>query len=144
MLLFLQLQRNSSYGTSLNSLHEMSYEPRDLVSHSLRRNHGDLIADLLVRLKVESEFTVVFLDDFSAVVFHRFRSNTSLFIIVRVSGWFVETSFFAKKRERERDMDRFFVCELCLFRLVSSREQYFERTFNSSFETIIEVFNGTE
>ena len=97
----------------------MSYEPRDLVSHSLRRNHGDLIADLLVRLEVESEFTIVFLDDLSAVVFYGFRSNTSLFIIVRVSGWFIktcfffeedtETCFFVKKRERETWIDSSYV-----------------------------------
>lgn len=101
----------------------MSYEPRDLVSHSLRRNHGDLIADLLVRLKVESEFTIVFLDDLSAVVFYGFRSNTSLYIIiVRVSRVVRSSVFFCEEeRERETWIDSLYVsCVYFVFCRVES------------------------
>ena len=51
-LLFLQLEGDTSDGSSLNSLHQVSGESSNLVSESLRRDDGDLITDLLVGVEV--------------------------------------------------------------------------------------------
>lgn len=77
-LLFLKLQRDSANGSSRDTLHEMRDESGDLVAHALRRNHGDLIADSLVRLEVQSQTTIVLLDNLARVVLYCFRSDTSL------------------------------------------------------------------
>ena len=83
-LLFLQLQGDSSNGTSLNSLHEMRNETGNLVAHTFGRDHSDLITDSLVGPKVESKFSVVLLYDLSTVVFYRFGSNASLWCKIGV------------------------------------------------------------
>ena len=51
-LLFLQLEGDTSDGSSLNSLHQVRGETSNLVSKSLGRDNGDLIADLLVGVEV--------------------------------------------------------------------------------------------
>lgn len=52
-LLLLQLERDTSNGTLLNSLHQMSGESSNLVSQSLGRNDGDFIADSLVGVEIQ-------------------------------------------------------------------------------------------
>lgn len=58
-LLLLELEGDTSDGTLLNALHEVSGETGDLVPQALRGDDGDLIADPLVGVEVESEAGVV-------------------------------------------------------------------------------------
>ena len=60
---FLQLQRNTSDGTLLDSGHQVGGETGNLVSHSLGWNDSDFLADLLVGGEVGSEGVVVLLND---------------------------------------------------------------------------------
>jgi hypothetical protein len=58
-LLFLQLEGNTTDGSSLDTLHQMCGVSGNLVPQALRGNDGDLITDTLVDLKVERELGVV-------------------------------------------------------------------------------------
>lgn len=51
-LLLLKLERDTANGTSLNPLHQVGGESSNLVSKTLGRNDGNLIADLLVGVAV--------------------------------------------------------------------------------------------
>jgi len=62
-LLFLELEGDTTDGTTLNTLHQMGCVSSDLVAETLRGNNGNLIADSLVGLEVESQLWVVSLDD---------------------------------------------------------------------------------
>ena len=62
-LLLLQLEGDTTNRTALNALHQMRCVAGNLVAKALRRNDGNLIADTLVGLKVQSQLGVVPLDD---------------------------------------------------------------------------------
>ncbi len=52
LYLFLEFQRNSSDGTNLDSLHQMSGESSDLVSQSFTRNHCHVTQNLFHLLTI--------------------------------------------------------------------------------------------
>ena len=58
-LLLLELKRDAAHGTTLDALHQMGREARDLVAELLRRDERDFLDDLLVDLEVEGEARVV-------------------------------------------------------------------------------------
>lgn len=73
----LELEGDTSDGSLLNSLHQVSNETSDLVSESLGRNDGNLLGDLLVQLEVQSELLVVLLNDVSSRSLDSLSSNAS-------------------------------------------------------------------
>lgn len=75
-LLFLKLKRNTSYWSSLDTLHQMSHEASNLVPHTLRRDDGDFVANTLVRVEVHSQARVVLLDDGPCRFLHGLRANS--------------------------------------------------------------------
>lgn len=75
-LLFLELQRNSSNRSSLDTLHQVGDEPSDLVPHTLGWDDSYLIADALVCVEVHSEPRVVLFDDGSGRLLHGLRTDT--------------------------------------------------------------------
>jgi hypothetical protein len=75
--LFLQLERDSSNGSSLNSSHQVSGESSDFVSQSLRWDDRDFVTDLLVGVEIESESGVELLDNYSRGSLDGFSTNSS-------------------------------------------------------------------
>jgi hypothetical protein len=75
-LLLLKLEGDTTDGTALNSLHQVSDETSNLISHSLGRNNGNLSDELLVDMEIKSEARVVFLDDHSGRLLDGFCSHT--------------------------------------------------------------------
>jgi len=59
---FLDLEGDTSDGTSLDSLHQVSSETGDFISHSLGGEDGNITEDLLVEVEVASELAVVLFD----------------------------------------------------------------------------------
>lgn len=76
-LLLLKLERDTADGTSLNPLHQVGGESSNLVSKTLGRNDGNLIADLLVGVEIESKTGVVLLDNNSRSSLDGFGSYSS-------------------------------------------------------------------
>ena len=64
-LLFLELERDASDWTLLNSLHQVCGETSNLVSHSLGLDDSDIIDDSLVVVEILGQLGVVLLDDSS-------------------------------------------------------------------------------
>lgn len=62
-LFFLELERDTANGSTLDTLHQVGSVTGDLVPKALGGNDGDFIADALVGLEVESELRVVSLND---------------------------------------------------------------------------------
>jgi len=62
-LLFLKLERDTTNGTTLDTLHQMSGVSGNLVPEPLGGNDGDLITDPLVGLEVQRQLGVVTLND---------------------------------------------------------------------------------
>lgn len=77
-LLLLQLERDSSNGTLLNSLHQVGGVTSDLVSESLGRDLGDLRGQSLVGLEVQSQLRVESLDQHLGGSLDSFSSNATL------------------------------------------------------------------
>lgn len=77
-LLLLQLEGDTSNGTLLNTLHEVSSVTSDLVSQSLRLDNSDLRSQTLVGLKVQSELGVEALNDDLGGSLDGFSSYTAL------------------------------------------------------------------
>lgn len=73
---FLQLERNSSHWTSLNSLHQVCNKSSNLISHSLGRNNGDFSSYLLINMEIEGQSRVIFLDDDTSRFLDSLCSNT--------------------------------------------------------------------
>merc|ERR1719223_1310703 len=61
--LFLELEGDSSDWSFFDSLHHVSGETSNLVSHSLGLNNGDIVDDSLVEVEVLGKLSVVLLDD---------------------------------------------------------------------------------
>lgn len=76
-LLLLELQRNASHRSLLNSLHERCDKSGDLVPQSLRGDNGNLLSDLLVNLEVQSQLLVVSLDDLTSCSLYGLGSYSS-------------------------------------------------------------------
>jgi len=76
-LSLLKLQRDTTNGSLLDSLHEMSDETGDLVSESLGGDDGNLLRDLLVQLEVHSQLRVVLLDNVSSGSLDSLGSDSS-------------------------------------------------------------------
>ncbi len=57
--LFLKLERNSSDGSLLNSLHQVSGEAGDLVSKSLCLDDTDVVDDSLIYMEVVGQPTQI-------------------------------------------------------------------------------------
>jgi hypothetical protein len=62
-LLFLELEGNTTNRTAGNTLHQVGGETSNLVAKTLGGNDGNLVADLLVGLEIESKTGVVLLDE---------------------------------------------------------------------------------
>lgn len=75
---FLELNGNATNGSALDALHKMSHETGDLVSKTLARDDGDLLAYSLVGVKVESQSSVVLLDDHSRRLLDGLGTNATL------------------------------------------------------------------
>ena len=76
-LLLLELERNTSDRTLLDSLHEMSDISSNLVSQTLGGNNGDFFGDLLVQLEVQCELLVVLLNNVSGGSLNSLGSDSS-------------------------------------------------------------------
>lgn len=77
-LLLLQLEGNAANGASSNSLHQVSDETSNLVSHSLGRNDGNLGSHSLVGVEVQSQTRIVLLDDNSGGLLDGLGSDSLL------------------------------------------------------------------
>eukprot|EP00351_Strombidinopsis_sp_SopsisLIS2011_P005191 CAMPEP_0116871824 /NCGR_PEP_ID=MMETSP0463-20121206/2327_1 /TAXON_ID=181622 /ORGANISM="Strombidinopsis sp, Strain SopsisLIS2011" /LENGTH=171 /DNA_ID=CAMNT_0004510937 /DNA_START=43 /DNA_END=559 /DNA_ORIENTATION=- len=77
-LLLLKTERDTTDGTLLDSLHQVSGETSNLVSESLGLNDSNVINDTLVGVEVNGELTVVLLDDGSGGSLNSLYSNSSL------------------------------------------------------------------
>ena len=78
-LFFLQLDRDSLDRTSLDAPHETSDVTGDLVSHTLRRNFGDVITDAFVGVEIQRQARIVSLDDSSRRFLDGLGTNLTLF-----------------------------------------------------------------
>jgi hypothetical protein len=61
-LFLLKLEGDTTNGTARDTLHQVSGETSNLVAKTLGGNDGNLVADLLVGLEIESKTGVVLLD----------------------------------------------------------------------------------
>ena len=77
-LLLLKTERDTTDGTLLDSLHQVSGETSNLVSESLGLNDSNVINDTLVGVEVNGELTVVLLNDGSGGSLNSLYSNSSL------------------------------------------------------------------
>ena len=77
-LLLLELERNTSDWTSLNTLHQVGGVPGDLVSKPLRLDDGHVVAQTLVGVEVQGHSVVVLLYDGAACALNSLRPNTTL------------------------------------------------------------------
>ena len=62
-LLFLESERDTSDGANLDSLHQVGGEAANFVSQSFGLNLSNIINDAFVGAEVDSQFSVVLLDD---------------------------------------------------------------------------------
>ena len=77
-LLFLELERNTSNWTSLDTLHQVGGVTGDLVPKSLRLDDGNVVTQTLVGVEVQGHPVVVLLYDGAARALHGLRPNTTL------------------------------------------------------------------
>lgn len=75
-LLLLQLQRNTSHRSPLDTLHEVGHKAGDLVPHPLGRDDRHLVANALVCVEVHRQTRVVLLDDGSRRLLDGLRADT--------------------------------------------------------------------
>lgn len=75
-LLLLQLQRNPSHRTPLDSFHQVGHKAGNLVTHTLGWDNGHLVTHTLIGVEVHRETRIVLLDDGSRRFLHRLRANT--------------------------------------------------------------------
>lgn len=85
-LLLLKLEGDTANGSLLDTLHQVGGETSDLVAKTLRGDDGDLIADLLVGVEVESKTRVVLLDHNARSTLDGLGANASPANIQRRSG----------------------------------------------------------
>jgi len=81
-LLFLKLEGDTADGSSLNTLHQVGGVAGNLVAQALRSNDGNLIADALVGLEVESQARVVPLNDDLGGLLDGLGTNATHFVSV--------------------------------------------------------------
>lgn len=75
----LKLERDTAHGsTSLDTLHQVSDESCDLVTKALRWDDGDLLGDLLVGIKIESQLSEILLDHDARSALNQLRANATL------------------------------------------------------------------
>jgi hypothetical protein len=84
-LLLLQLKRNASHGSTLDALHKVSNEPRDLVAHALGGDDGHLAGHTLVGVEVQRQTRVVLLDDNASALLNSLGTNSHVVYVVRRS-----------------------------------------------------------
>ena len=77
-LLFLKTERDTTDGSLLDSLHQVSGKTSNLVSESLGLDDSNVINDTLVGMEVNGELTVVLLNDGSGGSLNSLYSNSSL------------------------------------------------------------------
>ena len=77
-LLLLKLERDTSNWTLLDSLHQMGSVTCDLVSQSLGLDSGDLIAESLVGLEIQSKLWIVTLNQSLGGTLDGLSSNSTL------------------------------------------------------------------
>lgn len=75
-LLFLQLQRNSTNRSTLNSLHQMGNKTSNFISHSLWWDDSDFTNKSLVNMEIKSQTRIIFLNDNSWWFLDSFCSDT--------------------------------------------------------------------
>lgn len=85
-LLLLQLERNTSNWTLLNSLHQVGGVTSNLVSESLGLDLGNLRGQSLVGLKVQSQLWVESLDQNLRGSLDSFSSNATLIVSIMPEG----------------------------------------------------------
>ena len=77
----LEFNRDATHGSRLNAFHQVSDETSDLIAQTLRRNDGDLLDHAFIRMKVQRELGVVFLDDLTRCLLYGFRTNTTHLVL---------------------------------------------------------------
>jgi len=77
---FLDLEGDTSDGTLLYSLHQVSSETGNFISHSLGGDESDFTEDLLVEMEVVGQFVEIFLDQDLSSLLGGFGSDSSHFI----------------------------------------------------------------
>jgi hypothetical protein len=75
-LLLLELEGDASDRATRDALHQMGDETSNLISHSLRRDDGNLANKSLVDVEVKSQPRVVLLDDNSGGLLNGLSTNT--------------------------------------------------------------------
>lgn len=81
-LLLLQLERDATDGTTLDTAHQMCGETGNLVAEALGRNDGDLIGNLLVSLEVEREARIIFLDQDAGGLLNSLGTDATLVFVI--------------------------------------------------------------
>merc|ERR1719290_961059 len=76
-LFLLQLDGDASHGGPLESLHEVSDKPGNLVAERLGGDEGDLLNDPLVGMEVECKLCVIFLNNYTSCLLDSFGPDTS-------------------------------------------------------------------
>lgn len=74
----LQDKRDTTDGTTSDSLHQVGHKSGNLVSESLGRDDSDLTTDLLIGVEVEGQLRVVPLNDKTCGFFDSLGSNATL------------------------------------------------------------------
>ena len=75
-LLLLELEGDTADGALVNALHEVGGETGDLVAHALGWKDGNLIDNTLVGVEIQSESSVVFLDDSASTLLDSLGTDT--------------------------------------------------------------------
>lgn len=76
---FLNLKGDTSNGTLLDSLHQVSSETSNFISHSLGGDNSDFTKDLLVEMEVIGQLVVVLFDQLLGSSLGGLSSNSSLY-----------------------------------------------------------------
>ena len=77
-LLFLELEGDTTDGTTLDTLHEVGGVAGNLVAEALGGDDGHLAANLLVGLEVQRQARVILLDEDAGCSLHGFRADAAL------------------------------------------------------------------
>lgn len=115
-LLLLELEGDAVDGTLLDTLHEVSGEASDLVAETLGGDGGNLGADSLVDVKVESEAGVVLLDDGARSSLDGLCANTahfSRFVVWSVFSLFLWKNLLSLMKKEKNIMAFLYV--MCFF-----------------------------
>lgn len=91
-LLLLELERNTTDGTALDTLHQMGREAGDLVAETFRRDNGDLIDDTLVGVEIEGEAGVA--KSYASNISVSQRHHSGPGSIARLFLWILSVSQF--------------------------------------------------